>query len=137
MFRRRPRELRRRGRIMTDAMRLFAHPLTPLIALSVITAICRCLGICAGSDLRGGEIALQYGWIFMIVWWMDRDARWRNRLPCYDFGFFTLLCVPISPIWYCFWSRGWRGILLLLLLLFLWLAPYVIADTLWAVLASR
>ena len=49
--------------------------------------------------------------------WVTRDARTRRRYPFFDFGtlvFFTCgLAVPV----YLIWTRGWRGVLVLLLLM--------------------
>jgi hypothetical protein len=67
----------------------------------------------------------------LLLLWMDTDARRAHRLPCYDFGFLATLTYPLSLVWYCLWSRGWRGILLLHELVLLLFAPWLVALALW------
>jgi hypothetical protein len=57
-----------------------------------------------------------------IVWIMA-DAQLRRQTPCYDFGFLVAVYFPISLVWYVFWSRGWRGFLVLGAVLGLMLLP--------------
>jgi hypothetical protein len=110
---------------------VIAHPLSPLVALSLATAAGLCLLTWAGGIPSAGTLlVLQYSWMFMLILWMDADARRRRQLPCYDFGLLAMLFFPLSLFWYCCWSRRWFGLLTILLLLFLWLGPYVIADVL-------
>jgi hypothetical protein len=47
----------------------------------------------------------------------------------------ALLLFPLSLAWYCLWSRGWRGLLVLLALLALWLLPYAAAIAFWFLLS--
>jgi hypothetical protein len=54
-------------------------------------------------------------------------------MPCFDFGLFAVLFFPVSLLWYCCWSRGWSGLLLLLLIFALWLVPWVLAVLTWIV----
>ena len=104
-------------------------PLAPLVALAAITAIALSHSSGVGiTPSTGTETILGVGWAFMLVLWMDADARKLRRLPCYDFGWLAAIYFPVSLLWYCFWSRGWRGALLLLMLLALWLVPYIIAT---------
>ena len=115
-------------------MTAISHPLAPLVAMSLMTATALCALVCAGSAQSNGmEAVLGCGWALMLVLWMDADARKLRRLPCHDFGFLTGMYFPLSLVWYCFWSRGWRGGLMLLVLLALWVAPYVIATAFWIV----
>ena len=49
--------------------------------------------------------------------WVEADARYFRRVPCYDFGAFVLFGWPVAVPWYCFWSRGrpgWRAALALI-----------------------
>lgn len=113
---------------------VITHPLAPLVALSLATAAA--LGVLAWARVApsaGTEAVLGFGWALMLLLWMDADARRRRRLSCYDFGFLAALFFPLSLVWYCYWSRKWGGVLVLLLLLVLWLAPYVLALVFWAV----
>ncbi len=72
----------------------------------------------------------------LLLLWMDADARRSGHVPCFDFGLFAILTFPLSLAWYCFWSRRWRGLLVLLLISALWLAPYVAATVYWLVLTT-
>ena len=47
--------------------------------------------------------------------------------PCFDFGFLVAVFFPISLVWYAFWSRGVRGVLLLGAMLGLMLIPWLSA----------
>lgn len=117
-------------------MSLVAHPLAPLVALALATAAALCAYVAAGTaPSPGAELAFGYGWALMLLLWVDADARQSRRLPCYDFGLLAILLFPLSLAWYCLWSRGWRGLLLLLALLGLWLLPYLTALAFWVVLA--
>jgi hypothetical protein len=107
---------------------LVAHPLAPLVALALATSVALCGFSAAGAaPSPGAELVLSYGWALMLLLWMDADARRLRRLPCYDFGLLAAVFFPLSLAWYCLWSRGWRGLLVLLALLALWLLPYVAA----------
>src|SRR5262249_22146489 len=77
------------------------------------------------------EDVVSIGWALMLVLWMDADARRRRVLPCYDFGLLVAIFFPLSLVWYCGWSRGWRGSLVLIGLLTLLIAPYTIARLIW------
>jgi hypothetical protein len=63
--------------------------------------------------------------------WIMADARIRRQTPCYDFGFLVAVYFPVSLIWYAFWSRGLRGILVLAALLGLMLLPWSSAVVAW------
>lgn len=115
-------------------MGAIAHPLSPLIAMSGATAIALCVSVWAGiGPSPGTELVLRYGWALMLLLWMDADARRLRRLPCFDFGLLAMFSFPLSLVWYCYWSRRWRGFLVLLMLLALWLVPYAIAMMFWMV----
>jgi hypothetical protein len=77
-----------------------------------------------------GDVA-SVGWGLMLILWMDADARRRRMLPCYDFGFLAGVFFPFSLVWYCIWSRGWRGVFVFIGLLTLFIAPYTITGLLW------
>lgn len=72
--------------------------------------------------------------MMLLAYCVVGDARSGNRIPCYDFGFFCFVLLPITLPWYCFWSRGWRGVFLLAALYGLGIAPYVVAAIAWEVL---
>jgi hypothetical protein len=78
--------------------------------------------------LRMSSVALALACIL----WVMADAQMRRQTPCYDFGFLVAVFFPISLLWYVFWSRGWRGFLLLGALIGLMLLPSVAAVVAWA-----
>jgi hypothetical protein len=71
------------------------------------------------------------GLALAIVLWMIADARMRRRTPCYDFGFLVAVYFPVSLVWYVFWSRGWKGLLILAAFVGLWLVPWFSALGVW------
>jgi hypothetical protein len=116
--------------------RCLAHPLAPLVILSVMTGLLLAAHVVVRIDLSWeAEFLLSFGWFLMLVIWMDADARSRRRLPCFDFGMSAVLAFPVSVIWYCIWSRRWAGVVLLLLLGGLYFAPYIgarfVYDLVW------
>jgi hypothetical protein len=111
------------------------HPLTPLalfaVALTGLLTTYLALGLAPSTTF---EIVATFSWSLLVAYWVVADARRRTDIPCFDFGFFCYLFLPIVVPWYCFWSRGWRGAFTLVVIACLWLAPYVIASLVWAVL---
>jgi hypothetical protein len=64
------------------------------------------------------------GHSFVIrAWSFSRLGR-----PCFDFGLFLVYAFPVSILWYCFWSRGRHGFLLLLGLGSLFFFPLLIGE---------
>ncbi|WP_145057554.1 hypothetical protein [Adhaeretor mobilis] len=70
-------------------------------------------------------------WGVLVVLWILADSKLRKRTLFYDYGFLALLLFPVSLLWYCFSTRGWRGGFMIGLVLALWVAPYLIADLVW------
>ena len=66
------------------------------------------------------------------ILWIMADAQIRRQTPCYEFGFLVAVFFPISLVWYVFWSRGWRGFLLLGALIGLMLLPSLASVVAWA-----
>jgi hypothetical protein len=92
-------------------MSVIAHPLTPLVALSALLTALLCLAIGVGIALPPAtEGIMFYGWMLMVLLWMDADARRTRRQPCFDFGTLAVIYFTLSLPWYCWWSRRWtRG----------------------------
>jgi hypothetical protein len=109
--------------------RWLVHPLAPLVILSLMTALFLGAHVLVRMDPSPETgFLLTFGWSLMLVLWMDADARFRRRLPCFDFGMLAAIAFPFSVFWYCFWSRRWRGVVLLLLLGGLYVVPYMVAG---------
>lgn len=114
------------------------HPLAPLSIFSVVLTAFLATYLATGfSPSTTFEIASSFSWSLLLAFWVVTDARRREGIPCFDFGFFCYLFPPIVVPWYCFWSRGWRGTLLLATIVCLWLMPYVVASMLWLALYGR
>lgn len=113
------------------------HPLAPMVTLSLAMSLALTGYLVLGATpSRGFEAITSALLAFALALWIRADAKRRRLTPCYDFGFLCYLTLPIATPWYCFWSRGWRGGLTLLLLIGLWLAPYLVAVVCWLVLAA-
>ena len=77
------------------------------------------------------DLAASFCWSVLLAFWIVADARRRTGVPCFDFGFFCYLFLPVAVPWYCCWSRGLRGLQMLVAIALLWLAPYVVANIVW------
>jgi hypothetical protein len=86
----------------------------------------------AGAPLPDavGRLA-SIAFVLACVFWIMTDAQRRRQTPCYDFGFLVAVFFPISLVWYAFWSRGARGILLLAAFLGLMVLPSMSAVAAW------
>jgi hypothetical protein len=93
--------------------------------------------LAGASILPAFEDVTTFGWVLMLVCWADADARHRRLIPCYDFGLLVGVFFPASIIWYCVWSRGWRGLLMIVALTLLWWLPYAVAGLVWLALYGR
>jgi hypothetical protein len=82
------------------------------------------------------ELLASVSWSLLVALWVVVDARRRACTPCFDFGFFCYVFFPVAVPWYCFWSRGWRGALTLVIILGLWFAPHIVASVAWIALSG-
>jgi hypothetical protein len=71
---------------------------------------------------------LGYALPVTIALWVAADLRSRGHTPCFDLPFLLLLAWPVSILWYCLWTRGWRGLLLWIGLLLLAYLPATATD---------
>jgi len=69
---------------------------------------------------------------FWVLIGIQNDARLRKKTPCYDFGFLLWVTASISVPWY-FWSTHgfFKGMLILLLFLFLLTLPEIVLQLVW------
>jgi hypothetical protein len=107
----------------------------PLIALAaMIASFDLAYVVCAvpRSELAGRLAS--YSFALYLVLWMMADARRRRAVPCFDFGTLAAVYFPLSFVWYVIHSRGVRGLLVLLAVLGLLLAPWCLATAAWALL---
>ena len=105
------------------------QPLVPLLLFSVTLTVLLAAYVVRGvAPSETFEILVAWIWSLLLALWVVTDARRRRSIPCYDFGLFCYLFVLVVAPAYCFWSRGWRGILILLVMAGTWMVPYVIAG---------
>ncbi|MCI0332520.1 MAG: hypothetical protein L0228_04780 [Planctomycetes bacterium] len=117
-------------------MRYFiTHPIAPLLLFSIVLAALLAAYLAVGmSPSTSFEVVASFSWSLLLAFWVVADARRRKGIPCFDFGLFCYVFLPLVVPWYCFWSRGWRGALTLVAIAGLWLAPYIIAMAVWLIL---
>jgi hypothetical protein len=108
------------------------YPLSPLVIFAVLLSAIYSTYLFAGmAPSPRFDVVTSLCWAFLLVYWMVADARRRLHVPCFDFGFLCYVLLPLSIPWYCFWSRGWRGALIFLVLLAIFLAPNILAMIVW------
>ena len=95
----------------------------------VLFSVLQCAYIWAGQAAHHriasrllGSIAFALG----CVLWVVADASAAARLLA-DFDFLVAVFFPVSLVWYAFWSRGVRGVLVLGAMLGLMLIPWLAA----------
>jgi hypothetical protein len=76
-----------------------------------------------------GNRVTSYSLALILIWWIVADARHaRGELPCHDFGFLVGVALPVSLVWYLVWSRGWRGLGMVVFLTVLLNLPWLSAG---------
>jgi hypothetical protein len=121
---------------MTTMIRSLS-PFGPLILLSL--ALSAFLSSYAMLGTPPSDLAIQllsFAMAVFVILWAQADARRRRCVPCFDFGFLLLLSFPIGLIWYVFWTRRVRGLLLLGALVALVYVPWLLAALVWTVLTA-
>jgi hypothetical protein len=114
--------------------RIAFWPLTPLIVLTAALSMVEIAYGFVGSYRSGvADLISSIGWFVLLLCWIDADIRRRGTAPCFDFGMILIAAHPAALAWYCFWSRGWRGLFLLLFLIALAVCPAVIAVGAWGI----
>ena len=112
--------------------RFLVHPLSPLLLFSFISTAFYIVYLTLGRvPSEAFEVLVSFGWTLLLGLWIVSDARRSKRTPCFDFGLFCFMFLPVVVPWYCIWSRGWRGALTLLMLVCIWLAPPIVATVVW------
>jgi hypothetical protein len=104
----------------------------PLFGMGILQATCGLIYAsmhstpsAAASTILAISVAL------FVTYWVLADARQRHCVPCFEFGFLMAVFFPVSVIWYAFWTRGWRGVLLLFALLGLIYGPWLCVTIAW------
>jgi hypothetical protein len=108
------------------------HPLAPLMAFSFVLSALLVTYLAVGiAPSPVFQLLATFWWSILLAFWIVTDARRRTGVPCFDFGFFCYLFLPVAVPWYCIWSRGWHGVLTMFAIGVLWLAPYIVASMFW------
>jgi len=111
---------------------VLVHPFLPLLLFSVAHAALLTTYIAAGLEPSYTfQIVASLSWTLLVALWIVADARRHPGIPCFDFGFFCYMFLPLAVPWYCIWSRSWRGLLMLITLTALWLGPHFVATMAW------
>jgi hypothetical protein len=106
----------------------------PLVALAAIMAAFASMYVLLGEN-PPSDLEWLFGFcqFLFVVYWMVLDARRRHRVPCHDFGFLAWVFLPVALPWYLIWTRGLRGLLVLVLFLILVMVPWWCATIVWMV----
>jgi hypothetical protein len=115
--------------------RFLNYPLAPLLLFSVALTALLVTYLAVGlAPSPTFELVASFCWSILLALWIVGDARRRTGVPCFDFGFFCYLFLPVAVPWYCLWSRGLRGSLTLVAITLLWLVPYIVGSVVWLAL---
>jgi hypothetical protein len=108
------------------------RPLAILFATVVLFSAFQFGSVALGTtDAELTTRLTSFGLTLAFIVWIMVDARSRRRTPCYEFGFLIAIYYPVSLVWYVFWSRGWRAILMLAGFFVLMLLPALSAILAW------
>ena len=103
-----------------------------LRVVSVVCAFCSiAVGLYALAEVQPSPLAemlVMYMPAVAVVLWADRDARRTGVVRVHDWGLFLWLAWPVLLPWYVFRTRGPRGWRLLLVLLLLAFSPWIVAS---------
>lgn len=107
-----------------------------LIASVVVVSAIQVAYVVAGVVPSDGATQLSMSTLGLaFVLWVVTDARRRRIVPCHDFGFLVMLLMPVTLVWYAFWSRGGRrGLAVLAALFGLMYVPSLSALACWMLL---
>jgi hypothetical protein len=111
----------------------FAVLLGWVVAFSAFQVAYAAIGILPSP---GSTALTSFGLSIALALWADADARSRHQCPCYDFAFLVAIFLPVSLLWYVFWSRGWRGLWTLAALGGLMALPTLSAIVAWNLLGG-
>ncbi len=104
-------------------MRDFLRSFGPLFFVTLIG--CAVLSGYESADRSPPLLFALWGNVFWlsVVTWVQTDAQLRRQTPCFDFGWLVWMTAGVSIPWYLLRTRGSRGLLILLMFLFLLVLP--------------
>src|SRR5882757_2870509 len=89
-------------------------PALPVLILTAVCSVADGIYLASGAPRSQAYIELSTrGLALFLIFWVMIDARRRRCVPCHEFGFLVAVFMPVSLVWYVFWTRGWRGAVLL------------------------
>lgn len=111
--------------------------LLPVIALSALDTIGLALLVIEHRS-QPARMGLLYTFTFslLLTAWVRSDRRLQNFTAPYEFEFFVFFLWPIFVPYYLVRTRGWIGLLFGVGLLFVFIAPFVIATILYVLNVS-
>ncbi len=116
-------------------MKLLREPLAPLVIFAGLLSVFFALYLCEEQEISLLFETITSGfWSLLLIYWIIADSRRERSATFMDFGFLCVMFFPLSVPWHCFRSRGWRGVFTLMLLLGIWLVPYLVAIVVWTFL---
>jgi hypothetical protein len=98
-----------------------------LVLSALLTAFQLAHVLLAAPMSKPAEWVAQYSFPVFLILWVNADARRRCLVPCFDFGLFLALFFLPVFVWYLLWSRGWKGLLVLLGIFGLMIVPPLLA----------
>jgi hypothetical protein len=92
-------------------LRRFAFdPLAPLVLFSLTASVLSAAYLFAGrAPTPTFDLVVQLSWAVLLVFWVVVDARQGHRIPCFDFGLFCYLFLPVTLPSYCFGRVAGEG----------------------------
>lgn len=122
------------GTDFTSGVWPFRRPYLWLLVLTVVVAVFDCAYVYSGIPFSPlAEVLSVYTIPLAIMIWVVWDAQSRRCTPCYDFGLMVYVALYLALPGYLIWTRGWRGLLLLLGFILLFMAPFVCAQIAWTI----
>lgn len=119
---------------MTSTASLLLSPFARIAWTAALVAVLLVAFMANGAP-PVAMILLSYLGPLAVVLWIVEDAHERRRTPCFDFGYFVFFTYPMSLVWYCLSTRGWRGWLLVFAVLGIVYVPSFVATIAWAFLS--
>lgn len=107
----------------------FRHPLAPPVCYSIafscwLIAYQNLLGSIPYQHFTYAQMPLS----MLVAQGLSNEARRRRDVPCFDYGFFAALFLPIVIVWYGAKHSGRGGRRLAAIALAIWLGPTIVGN---------
>jgi hypothetical protein len=78
---------------------LAGHPIAPLVIFTIALSALLIVYIAAAVSPSGAfEFVASFSWSLLLALWVVADARRQTGIPCFDFGFFCYLFLPVASL---------------------------------------